>query len=152
MKLLDAVLAWCSGHIPHLTSRSHLFLYRLTGKRLGSRLPGYRLLWLTTTGRTTGKQRTKPLLYLTDGSAYVVLASNDGADTPPQWYLNLLRQPYATIEVNRSKIQVIATTADAPERTRLWPIALKTYPLYEVVARRTRREIPVVILRPTIAH
>ena len=42
MKPLDDVLAWCSGHIPHVTSRSHLFLYRLTGKRFGSRLPGAR--------------------------------------------------------------------------------------------------------------
>jgi len=147
MKPLDDVLAWCSGHIPHVTSRSHLFLYRLTGKRFGSRLPGYCILWLTTTGRKTGKQRTKPLLYITDGSDYVILASNDGADTPPQWYLNLLHQSQATIEVNRSKIPVIARTADAPERARLWPVALKTYPLYEVVARRTQREIPVVILR-----
>ena len=152
MKSLDAVLAWCSGHIPHFTSRSHLFLYRLTGKRFGSRLPGYRILWLITIGRKTGKPRTKPLLYITVESAYVVLASNDGADTPPQWYLNLLHQSQATIEVNRSKIAVSATTANAAERARLWPIALKTYPLYEVVARRTRREIPVVILRPVTSE
>lgn len=148
MKLLDAVLAWCSGHIPHFTSRSHLLLYRLTRRRFGSRLPRYRILFLTTAGRKTGKQRTKPLLYISDGSAYVVLASNDGADTPPQWYLNLLHQSRAIIEVDRSKIPVIAATADAPERTRLWQIALKTYPLYDVVAHRTQREIPVVILRP----
>jgi len=151
MKLLNAVLAWCSGHIPHVTSRSHLFLYRLTGKHFGSRLPGYRILWLTTRGRKTGRQRTKPLLYFTDEKAFVVLASNDGADTPPQWYLNLLKNSQATIEVNRSKIAVNAIFADASERARLWPIAMKPYPLYEVVSQRTQREIPVVILQTAVS-
>jgi deazaflavin-dependent oxidoreductase (nitroreductase family) len=147
MRPLDHVLAWCSGHIPGLTARSQRLLYRLTGGHLGGKLPGYQLLWLTTTGRRTGRKYTWPLLYFTDGENLVVLASNNGADTHPNWYLNLLKTPQATVEMHGVKRTLVASTADSAERARLWPVALRTFPLYEVVARRTQRQIPVVLLR-----
>jgi|SRR5579859_5799566 len=151
MNALDHLLAWCSGHIPLQTARTHRFFYRLTARRLGGRLPGYHILWLTAVGRKTGRPRTWPLIYFPAGDTLVVLASNNGADTHPQWYFNLLRTPQATIEVDGRARPVCARTATAEERARLWPVALRTFPLYEVVARRTQREIPVVLLSPA-AH
>ena len=148
MKPLDHLLAWCSGHIPLTTARTHRFLYRLSARHFGSRLPGYRMLWLTTAGRKTGRLRTWPLLYFPVGDELVVLASNNGADTHPQWYLNLLHSPQAAIELGGRRYPVAARTATAEERARLWPLALRTFPLYEVVAQRTTRQIPVVLLTP----
>jgi deazaflavin-dependent oxidoreductase (nitroreductase family) len=142
------VLEFCSGHIPLLTARSHRLAYRLSAGRVGGTLPGYRIAWLTTTGRRTGRPRTWPLLYLTDGSDYVVLASNNGNDNHPHWYLNLMANPAAVLEVNRRKIPVTARTASPADRQRLWPIAMNTYPLYQAVGQRTSREIPVVVLTP----
>src|SRR5579859_7911101 len=110
------------GHIPLQTARTHRFFYRLTARRLGGRLPGYHILWLTAVGRKTGRPRTWPLIYFPAGDTLVVLASNNGADTHPQWYFNLLRTPQATIEVDGRARPVCARTATAEERARLWPV------------------------------
>ena len=106
------------------------------------------VLLLTTTGRKSGKQRTLPLLYLEDGGRYVVIASVGGAPKHPAWYLNLLANPTATIEVGRRKLAVSATTASAEERARLWPLAVQMYSGYDDYQAKTSREIPVVILAP----
>src|SRR5690349_10183841 len=100
MNALDNTLAWLSGHVPLFTARTHRLFYHLTARRLGSRLPGYRILWLTTAGRKTGRLRTWPLIYLRMKDDLIILASNNGADTHPQWYLNLLHNPEATVEVD----------------------------------------------------
>ena len=130
-------------------SRAHVVLFRLSGGRLGGRIPsGAPVLLLTTTGRKSGKQRTLPLLYLEDAGRYVVIASVGGAPKHPAWYLNLLANPGATIEVGRRKLRVTASTASAEERARLWPLTVQMYPGYEDYQARTSREIPVVILTP----
>ena len=110
------------------------------------------VLLLTTTGRKSGKQRTTPLLYLEDAGRYVVIASVGGAPKHPAWYLNLLANPAATIEVGRRKLAVTASTASPEERARLWPLAVQMYRGYEDYQAKTTREIPVVILSPALAE
>lgn len=59
-------------------------------RRLGvRRFRGGDLLYLTTTGNKTGKQRTTPALYLLDEGRWIVVASNGGSDWEPGWWLNL---------------------------------------------------------------
>jgi deazaflavin-dependent oxidoreductase (nitroreductase family) len=124
-------------------------LYRASGGRLGGRIrSGAPVLLLTTTGRKSGKRRTTPLLYLEDAGNYVVIASVGGAPRHPAWYLNLLANPMATIEVGRRKLAVTARTATPEERARLWRLAVQMYPGYDDYQARTSREIPVVILAP----
>jgi deazaflavin-dependent oxidoreductase (nitroreductase family) len=68
----------------------HVSLYRLTNGRIGGRfIAGSPILLLTTTGRKTGKRRTRPLAYVRDGERYVLCASNGGSATHPGWYHNL---------------------------------------------------------------
>ena len=64
----------------------HAKVYRLTGGRILGKIRGAPVLLLTTTGRKSGKPRIRPLLYLTDGAAYVVIASNNGSPAHPAWY------------------------------------------------------------------
>lgn len=131
-------------------SRAHVALYRASGGRLGGRIPsGAPVLLLTTTGRKSGKQRTTPLLNLEDGGRYVVIASVGGASKHPVWYLNLLANPVATIEVGGRELAVTARRAEPEERARLWPLAVQMYAGYDDYQARTTREIPVVILVPT---
>ena len=62
----------------------HVTLYRLTNGRVGGRfIAGSPILLLTTTGRRTGKRRTRPLAYGRDGERYVLCASNGGSATHP---------------------------------------------------------------------
>lgn len=53
-----------------LASAIHVFVYRLTGGKIGGEMRGFRLLLLTTTGRKTGKTRTIPLGYFEHDGDY----------------------------------------------------------------------------------
>jgi F420H(2)-dependent quinone reductase len=95
----------------------HLTLYRLTNGRLGGRfIADSPILLLTSTGRRTGKRRTRPLAYVRDGDRYVLCASNGGSPTHPGWYHNLSTTGRAEIQVGPQHLSVSARTAD-PVRT-----------------------------------
>ncbi len=134
-----------------ISSAMHEFWYRLTGGLIGGRLYGLygaRVLLLTTTGRKSGRERTTPLLCLEDGENLVVVASNGGDDRHPAWYLNLKSNPRAVVQLGSAKKTVVAETASAEEKGRLWPLIREMYAGYDDYQQRTTREIPVVILRP----
>ena len=48
----------------------------------------------------------------------------------------------------REDPDVVARTATAEEKPRLWTIVNETWPNYDVYQTRTDREIPVVVLTP----
>jgi deazaflavin-dependent oxidoreductase (nitroreductase family) len=126
----------------------HRVLYRLSGGRVGRELWSLPVVLLTTTGRTTGKPRTTPLCSFRDGTDFVVVASFGGLDRPPSWWLNLERNPQATIQLGRRRYEVRASTAEGGERARLWAEITAVAPGYLHYAELTTREIPVVVLRP----
>ena len=127
----------------------HRASYRATGGIIGGRLAGLPMLLLTTTGRTSGQARTTPLPYLRDEERFVIVGSNNGGPRDPQWWLNLLASPSAEIQVMRDRIPVHARLADRVERERLWPALVEFNPPFARYAKRTEREIPVVVLEPT---
>jgi len=101
---------------------------------------------LTTVGRKTGKKRTAPLLYLRDGERIIIVASNGGRDNEPSWWANLRHDPHAGVQIKGEKRKMIARKATEEEKSDLWPLLTKMYPAYSDYQRRTKREIPVVIL------
>lgn len=126
----------------------HRLLYRSTRGVVGRRLVDNDICLLTTIGRRTGRAHTVPLLYLRDGERLVVIASWGGRDRHPEWYLNLLSNPAAYVQVRGDRWAVGATTANSAERARWWPEVLEAYDGYSVYESRTDREIPVVFLDP----
>jgi deazaflavin-dependent oxidoreductase (nitroreductase family) len=126
----------------------HTRLYRLSGGRIGHRAGGINNLLLTTTGRKSGEKRTCPVAYFEDGKRFVMIASNGGNEKNPVWYLNLKAEPRATIDVGPRRVEVVATTAAAEERARLWSAAVRGNRQFAVYESITNREIPVVILTP----
>jgi F420H(2)-dependent quinone reductase len=129
-----------------LMSSVHRTVYRVSGGRVGSRVWQLPILLLTTTGRKSGAPRTTPLCYLADGDDLVVVASNGGADWFPDWWLNLQKEPHATVELGRSRRSVVAREASPEERERLWATLIAIAPGYLGYERRTEREIPLGIL------
>jgi deazaflavin-dependent oxidoreductase (nitroreductase family) len=131
-----------------LTSRVHTWLYRATGGRIGHSAGKITNLILTTRGRKSGEPRTVALAYMADGSDFIVVASNGGADKHPAWWLNLRHDPNATVEVGVRKLPVTAREATADEHARLWPELKAVNPFFGNYEQITERRIPVVILRP----
>jgi deazaflavin-dependent oxidoreductase (nitroreductase family) len=130
------------------TGRIHARLYLATHGRIGAHGGGLDHLLLTTTGRRSGRSRTTPLTYLRDGTRFVIVASNGGADRPPCWFLNLRDDPRVRLDVDGERLSAHARIADTAERARLWPLLIRYNPFYADYARITKREIPVVVCEP----
>ncbi len=125
----------------------HRELYRASRGLVGGHTGGPVLL-LTTVGRKSGRRRTTPLLYVQEGTNWIVVGSNGGDDCHPAWWLNLKADANATIQVKGKVERVRAREATEEETAALWPRFVEMYSHYETYRRRTSRQIPVVILEP----
>jgi deazaflavin-dependent oxidoreductase (nitroreductase family) len=128
-----------------------MWLYRKTNGRLGGHLPGAAPICLfTTTGRRTGLARTVPLACAEVGDDVIVVASAHGLSKPPDWYLNLLAIPKATVEVDGDARAMVVRTATPDEKACLWPRLVAMNKSYATDQQRTTREFPVVVCRPGV--
>jgi deazaflavin-dependent oxidoreductase (nitroreductase family) len=127
-----------------------VLMYHLTGERAyrGSADSPAGFIKLTTTGRKSGIQRTVHLLYIRDGSAYVVTASNGGKQRPPGWLFNVRSKPQVTIQAQGKQMRAVAEVADPDKRRELWARLLEIAPFYGGYEKHTSREISMVILQP----
>lgn len=129
-----------------LFTKAHVSFYRLSRGRIGGRMWNSPVLLLTTVGRKTQKNRTTPLLYLKDDDRIAIVASNGGRDKEPSWWTNLRTDPHAKVQIRGDKKNMIARKASENEHAILWPLLAKMYPSYNDYQKKTKREIPVVIL------
>jgi deazaflavin-dependent oxidoreductase (nitroreductase family) len=130
-------------------TRVHTIGYRLTRGLVGSRIPGGPpMLLLDHVGAKSGKKRTTPLVYLQDDDEIVIVASKGGSPRHPAWFHNLRANPQTAVQVGSRRIAVTARVATPTERSRLWPKVVDLYRGYAAYQRRTKREIPLVILGP----
>jgi deazaflavin-dependent oxidoreductase (nitroreductase family) len=137
------------GEAETLFGEEHVRRYRETGGEVGHIWKeGSTVLLLTTAGRSSGKPRTTPLIYAQDGDRYVIVASKGGAPEHPGWYLNLDKDPDITVQVKDQVVRARARTVEGDERERLWAKANEVWPHYAEYARKTDREIPVVVIEP----
>jgi deazaflavin-dependent oxidoreductase (nitroreductase family) len=132
-----------------LLGDDHVRAYRESGGEVGYLWNGAPTLLLTATGRRTGRKLTSPLIFGRDGDDYLIVASMGGAPRHTSWYLNLQANPEAEIQVKDQTLAVIARTASASEKPRLWKLVTDIWPNYDVYQSRTERDIPVVVLSPT---
>jgi deazaflavin-dependent oxidoreductase (nitroreductase family) len=126
-------------------TRIHSFLFRIKGGRNARGAP---VLVLETLGRTSGKVRSVPLLFVEDGGDWIVMASSGEDPRHPAWFANLEAEPRATVITEAGRRAVAATVTDGEERERLFGSLASVYRGFETYRDRTTREIPVVRLRP----
>ncbi|WP_372791438.1 nitroreductase family deazaflavin-dependent oxidoreductase [Paraconexibacter sp.] len=124
----------------------HRKLYTGTRGRFGHRFLGMTTILLTTKGRKSGEPRSTALMYLEDGPALAVVASNLGSDRPPAWWLNLQAHPLAEVRIGPQRRRVRGREATEEERAALWPRFVDMYADYEAYERATSRHIPIVLL------
>jgi len=135
--IFDSPTGWVAKHIRD---------YIETDGRTGHLWRGTPTLLLTTLGRKSGQRRRTALIYGQDGDNYVVVASRGGHTKNPAWYLNLVENPNVDVQVAADKFSAIAHTATDKERERLWTLMVSVFPTYAGFQKKTKREIPVVVL------
>jgi F420H(2)-dependent quinone reductase len=141
--------------VMRVISRANVWAYRKTRGRVGGRwrvgsaFPrGVPICLFTTRGRVSGQPRTTPLLYLVDGASIVVVASQGGLPSHPQWYRNVQADPDVVVQVRGDVQPMRARTADDAERAQLWPRLVAHYRDFDSYQSWTDRPIPVVICEP----
>ncbi len=120
--------------------------FRANKGKVGGPFAGANLLLLHTKGAKSGLERVNPTMYFIDEDRYVVVASKGGADTNPDWYLNLLAHPEVSVEVGTEQFQAIAKAASEPERTKLYEKMESISSGFTEYKHKTSRIIPVVTL------
>lgn len=126
-------------------------LYEKSGGTQGLTLgdTGLPVIIVTNRGHKTGAVRKTPVMRVKDGQNYVLVASQGGAPTHPQWYFNLKADPNVEIrdktEVTKMRVREVT---DAAERERLWKLAVQAYPPYAEYQTKTSRQIPLFVAEP----
>lgn len=135
----------------------NISLFRLSKGHVGGEIFGEPVILLTTTGRTSGIRRTKPLLALCDGAAWIVVGSRGGTREHPHWYLNLLayrdepdRLAAPTVEAADNVTTAVGLEVlSGEDHQQWWKKLVAVYPKFQAYQDRTaNRTIPVIRLTP----
>lgn len=129
-----------------MMSGIHSFFYR---RGVGRNAGPLQQVLLTTTGRKSGKPHTVALGAMPQGDGWIVIASFAGADVNPAWWLNLMANPEATLQVNDRLIKVrMRELTGSGEYDRTWNEVVSHAPNYGGYQKKTRRKIPLGLLSP----
>jgi deazaflavin-dependent oxidoreductase (nitroreductase family) len=99
-------------------------------------------------GRKSGRVYVKPLIYGNFRGELVVVASKGGADTHPQWYLNILASETVDVQVATQAFEATWREPEGDERHEVWAFMTHLFPPYLAYQRSTGRHIPVVMMTP----
>jgi deazaflavin-dependent oxidoreductase (nitroreductase family) len=123
-------------------------LMRASGGRLKSTFNAPTVL-LTHTGAKSGKKRSTPLGYFTDGDDVVLIASSGGHRDHPAWYFNVIANPEVELWTKGGGGLYRAREAKGKQRERLWELATSFYPGFARYQERAGdRRIPVIVCSP----
>jgi deazaflavin-dependent oxidoreductase (nitroreductase family) len=137
---VDPAEGWVADHV-HKYAQSN----GTEGHFWGDNVP---TLLLTTRGKRSGVARRTALIYARDGDDYVVTASYGGSPTHPDWYLNIEADPHVVLQVGEERFRARARRDTPADRAHLWGLATAVWPDYDAYAKKTTREIPVVVFTP----
>jgi deazaflavin-dependent oxidoreductase (nitroreductase family) len=86
------------------------------------------------------------MMYIPDDDRLLVIASNAGAPTHPDWYRNVAAHPRVTVEVGTDTYDATAIVVEGEERVRIWSSIVERYPFFADHQAKITRQIPVIAL------
>ena len=128
--------------------RAHAELYESTNGVEGATRNGHPVVVITTTGARSGVQRKTPVLRITEGERYALIASLAGSPKSPNWYWNILATPVLMLQDGAVRRTYRARELDGDERERWWWRATHSWPLYAQYQSMTERTIPILLAEP----
>jgi deazaflavin-dependent oxidoreductase (nitroreductase family) len=136
--------------VRNIVSRMDIWSSHLSKGRLSvTKLLGFPLLILSTTGAKSGHPRETPLLYVRHEENIVVIASSLGSTRHPQWYYNLRSKPQASLLIEGRKGRYSYRLLEGNERQDYWERMQQLYPGYNRYKELAgERHIPVILFTP----
>ncbi len=121
------------GHIEDITA-------------VGGRAMGTHCL-LRYVGRKSGKVFITPLCYGAIGGEVVLCASKGGADTHPEWYLNLTARTDVEFQIATQAFRGTWREPEGAERSKVWAFMVDCFPFYASYQASTARVLPLVMMQ-----
>jgi len=136
---------------------THRVVDKVTGGRLGRRLAGAPVVWLTVTGRRSGAEQRVPVVAAREGDGpqapYLVAGSRGGTEKTPAWAWNLRghaeRADAAALLDGDTVHRVDVTELTGAERDAGYALMVQAYRGFADYQRQTDRVIPVFRLTPS---
>ncbi len=124
-------------------------LFESTDGADGNLLEGKPCIILWTRGRHTGTVRKTPLMRVADDAGrYAVVASLGGAPKHPVWHLNLVADPFVSLQDGAELRDYTARVVEGDEKAEWWARATEAWPSYDDYQSNTDRAIPLAVLEP----
>lgn len=98
-------------------------------------------------GRKSGKTFISPLCYGDIGGEVVICASKGGADTHPEWYLNILASKEIEFQIATQAFRATWREPQGAEREKVWAFMQDCFPFYAKYQASTQRLIPLVMMK-----
>ena len=130
--------------------RDQVALYERSGGTDGTTFldTGLPVVIVTMKGHRTGKTRKVPVMRVTDGTRYAIVASKGGDPHHPSWYHNLVAHPDVRLQDGPAVTDMTVRQVEGDERADWWERAVAAYPPYAEYQAATNRTIPVFVASP----
>jgi len=99
-------------------------------------------------GRKSGKVFITALCYSIVAGEVVICGSKGGADTHPDWYLNLIASPKVEFQVATQAWRGTWREPEGAEREKVWAVMVDNFPFYANYQKSTSRVLPLVMMKP----
>jgi deazaflavin-dependent oxidoreductase (nitroreductase family) len=121
--------------------------FRANEGRVGGPWEGIPLILVHHVGAKSGIERVTPLGCFPQGDGrFVIVASDGGSPTHPNWYHNLKANPRINVEVGAETFTVLAEELEGAARAELWSKVVAEAPQVGEAQTRIARQIPVFML------
>ncbi len=99
------------------------------------------------TGRKSGKVFITALCYGDIGGEVVICASKGGADTHPEWYLNIAAGTEVEFQIATQAFRGTWREPEGAEREKVWAFMVDCFPFYANYQASTSRILPLVMMK-----
>lgn len=98
-------------------------------------------------GRKSGKVFITPLCYGDIGGEVAIVGSKGGADSHPEWYLNIKAAETIDFQVATQAFRATWREPEGDEYQKVWNFIVDGFPFYAGYQESTSRRIPLILMK-----
>jgi deazaflavin-dependent oxidoreductase (nitroreductase family) len=98
-------------------------------------------------GRKSGKTFITALCYGDIAGEVVIVGSKGGADTHPDWYLNIKEMAEVEFQIATQAFRATWREPEGEEYQKIWDFMVDGFPFYASYQASTSRKIPLVVMK-----